>query len=98
LKYFFGFSPQIGSQTRVVNRSLGDLFRCLAGEKPENWDLISPHAEFEYNNSVIRSTGKSPFGIVHRLSPRQLIDLFSLSTDYQPSDYAQAFAKHIHNF
>ena len=42
-------------------------------------------------------TGKSPFEIVHGLSPYQPIDLISLPTDYCMPDYAQAFAEHIHN-
>ena len=87
LKYSSAFHPQTDGQTEVVNRSLGDLLRCLVGEKPGNWDLILPHAEFAYNNSVNRSTGKSPFEIVHGVSPRPPIDLIPLPTDYRPSDF-----------
>ena len=49
----------------MVNRSLGNLLRCLVGDKPKGWDLILPQAEFAYNNSVNRSTGRSPFQIMY---------------------------------
>ncbi|CAL8993728.1 unnamed protein product [Prunus brigantina] len=52
--------------------------RCLVGDKPGNWDLLLPVAEFAYNNSVNRSTGKSPFEIVHGFPPRSPVDLVAL--------------------
>ena len=42
LKYPFALHYQIDGQTKVVNSSLGDLIRCLVGEKLRNWDLILP--------------------------------------------------------
>ena len=56
LKFSSAFHPQTDGQTEVTNRSLGNLLRCLVGDKPKNWDLILPIAEFAYNNSVNRST------------------------------------------
>ena len=62
------FHPQIDDQIEVVNRSLGNLLRCLVGEKPSNWDLVLPITEFAYNNSINQFIGKNPFEIVHGLS------------------------------
>ena len=56
--------PQTDGQIEVVNRSLGNFLRFLVGDKPKGWDLILPQANFAYNNSVNRSTRKSPFQIV----------------------------------
>jgi hypothetical protein len=49
----------------VVNRSLGDLLRSLVTEHHSSWDNVFPQVEFAYNDSVNRSTGKSPFEIVY---------------------------------
>lgn len=64
LKFSSTFHPQTDGQTEVVNRSLGNLLRYLVGDKPSNWEVVLAQAEFAYNNSVNRSTGKTPFEIV----------------------------------
>ena len=35
-------------------------------------------AEFAYNNSIYRTTGKAPFAIVYTKTPRQVVDLVKL--------------------
>ena len=47
-----------------MNRILGNLIRCLVGNKPSQWKMVLAQAEFAYNNSINRSTGKRPFEIV----------------------------------
>lgn len=72
------YHPPTDGQTEVVNRSLGDLLRCLAGELPHTWDSMLPHAEFAYNASCNRSTDFSPFQIVYGFPvslPLDCIDL-----------------------
>jgi hypothetical protein len=48
LKKNFKFSSthhmKIDGQTKVVNRSLSNLLRCLVGDKPKGWDFILPQA------------------------------------------------------
>ena len=66
---------QIDGQEEVVNRSLGNLLRCLVGDKPKGWDLILLQAKFSYNNFVNRSTSRSPFQIVYGNSPRTALEL-----------------------
>jgi hypothetical protein len=61
LAFSSAYHPQTDGQTEVVNRSLGDLLRSLVTEHHNSWDQILPQAEFAYNDSVNRSTGKSPF-------------------------------------
>jgi hypothetical protein len=65
LMFSSAYHPQTDGQTEVVNRSLGDLLRSLVTEHHSSWDNVLPQAEFAYNNSVNRSTGKSPFEIVY---------------------------------
>ena len=76
LKFSFAFHPQTDWQTKVVNRSLGNMLRCLVGVKQDIWDLILSTAEFAYNNSVNRSTGKSPFKLLMATHPTHLLILF----------------------
>jgi hypothetical protein len=44
LKFSTAYHPQIDGQTDVVNRSLGNLLRCLVSDHNRNWDLILPTA------------------------------------------------------
>jgi len=61
------------------------------------WDLTLPLVEFAYNNAVNRTTGKSPFAIVHGYSPRTPADLIPLPPDARVSHPASTFAQHIHD-
>ena len=97
LKFSSVFHPQTDGQTEVVNRSLGDMLRCLVRVKQGVWDLILSTAEFVYNNSVNRSTVKSPFQIVNGYSPCTLIYLVPLLPHIRVSEPAENFSKHIHD-
>jgi len=55
LKFSTAFHPQTDGQTEVVNRTLGNLFRCLVGKNLKTWDFILPMAEFAYNGYVNRT-------------------------------------------
>ena len=67
------------------------------GDKLGNWDLFLPMAEFAYNNSIHRTTGKSPFMIVHGISPCQPVDLAPLPLESRTSEFATDFATHMHD-
>jgi hypothetical protein len=41
------YHPQTGSQTVVLNQSLGNLLRSLAENKPKQWDLALSHAKLQ---------------------------------------------------
>ena len=69
------YHPQSDGQTEVINRSLGDMLRCLVGSNIRTWDSILCQAEFAFNHAVNRSTSYSPFRVVYGIVPRGPIDL-----------------------
>ena len=71
------------------------MLRCLVGDKPKRWDLILPQAEFSYNNSINRSTGRSPFQIVYGSSPRTAPELRKMKQGERTSAEAEEFVDHI---
>ncbi|GJS97464.1 RNA-directed DNA polymerase [Tanacetum coccineum] len=54
---------------------LGNLLRNLIGDNAKQWDLILPQAEFAYNRSVNRTTGKNPLEVVYGWNPISPLDL-----------------------
>ncbi|GKC46169.1 RNA-directed DNA polymerase [Tanacetum coccineum] len=75
LQFSSSHHPQTDVQTKVVNRSLGNLLRSLIGDNAKQWNLILPQAKFAYNKSVNRTTGKSPFEVVYGRNPITTLDL-----------------------
>ncbi|KAE8668905.1 hypothetical protein F3Y22_tig00112281pilonHSYRG00079 [Hibiscus syriacus] len=87
--------PQTDGQTEVVNRSLGNILRCLARTKPKQWDLALPQAEFAYNRSKHRTTGLSPFEIVYGQNPSGVLDLAPIPRIGHFSPKADEMAKYL---
>ena len=75
LKFSTVFHSQTDEQIEVVNRTLGNLLRCLVGKILKTWDPMLPMAEFAYRSSVKNTTRRSPFDIITGFRPRQPIDL-----------------------
>ena len=75
LKFSSAYHPQTDGQTEVVNRSLGNLLRCLVNDNLKSWDSKLCQAEFAHNHAVNRSTGFSPFQIFYSTIPKGPLDL-----------------------
>ncbi|KAE8710906.1 putative CCCH-type zinc finger family protein [Hibiscus syriacus] len=95
LNFSSAYHPQTDGQTEVVNRSLGNLLRCLAGTKPKQWDLALPQAEFGYNRSKNRTTCLSPFEIVYGQNPSGVLDLAPIPRIGRFSPKADEMAKYL---
>ena len=92
LKFSTTYHPQTDGQTEVVNRSLGNLLRCLVSKSVKNWDLLLPKAEFAYNSSVNRIAGKSPFKVVHGYQSNKPLNLIPLPLHARVAESAKSFA------
>ncbi|GJR61617.1 putative reverse transcriptase domain, zinc finger, CCHC-type, aspartic peptidase domain protein [Tanacetum coccineum] len=87
--------PQTDGQTEVTNRSLGSFTRCLVGDKPKQWDVALPQAEFAYNRSNHSSTGRSPFFVVYGRNPFTPLDLAPMVDDGSVSAEGDERARQI---
>ncbi|KAI0529675.1 hypothetical protein KFK09_002229 [Dendrobium nobile] len=93
LKLSSAYHPQTDGQTEVVNRTLGNMLRCVVQEHPKLWDELLSQAEFAYNSMTNRSTGRSPFSVVYTKEPNHTVDLAVLPkcNNKAASDFAEQF-------
>ena len=95
LNYNSTSQPQTNGKTKVINQTLGNLIRCIYGEKPKQWDLMLSQVEFAYNSTVSRSTSKSPFAIFYFVPPKHALDLVPLPRVPRLSQVTEDMDDHI---
>jgi transposase InsO family protein len=92
LSFSSSYHPQKDGQNEVVNRSFGNLLRSLVTEHHNQWEQILLQAEFTYNDSPNRGTGKIPFQILYEMKPRGVSELRDLEQSEIRSVGAEDFA------
>jgi hypothetical protein len=70
--------------------------RSLVTEQGRQWDQILAQEDFAFNNSVNRSTGKSPFEIVYGIQPRGITKLRYLNQYEFTSAGEEDFVTEMH--
>lgn len=55
------YHPQTDGQTEAVNKTVENYLQCFAGDRPKDWDLWIPLAEWWYNSTQHLSTKITPF-------------------------------------
>ncbi|GJT28508.1 RNA-directed DNA polymerase [Tanacetum coccineum] len=77
------------------------LWTCmgsLIGERPKQWDLTLSQAEFAYNRSPNRTTGKTPFETVYGrnpITPLDLVPIMIIRSNTRYNDQANKHRKRV---
>ncbi|GKA95172.1 putative reverse transcriptase domain-containing protein [Tanacetum coccineum] len=96
LNFSSAYHHQTDGQTKVVNRSVGNLLRCLVGDHVKAWDQKLCQTEFAHNHAINRSTGFSPFQVVYSAQPHGPLDLMSLPVSVSVPKKVQDFVEGLH--
>ncbi|GJR65739.1 putative nucleotidyltransferase, ribonuclease H [Tanacetum coccineum] len=97
LNFSSAYHPQTDGQTEVVNRSLGNLLRCLVGDHVKAYDQKSCQAEFAHNHAVNRSTEFSPFQVLYSAQPCGPVDLMTPCVSSSIPKKVQDFVAGLHD-
>jgi len=95
LSFSSAYHPQTDGQTKLVNRSLGDILRSLVHQNRKQWDLALAQAEFAYNGTPNRSIGMSPFQIIFGMHLRGVYELRELGKQEARSESAEYFVEQM---
>ena len=95
MKYSISSHPKTDGQTKVANRTLGNMILSVSGDKPKQWDATLPQIEFAFNSMPNRSTKKTPFEVVYTSVPRHTMDLIRLPLSHDVNPNTEEFAEPI---
>ena len=99
LSFGFSYHPKIDGQIEVINRSIGNLLRCLTKKYGQASDQLIGQDKYAYNKTINRYTSKVPFEVIYGLHPRGICELRELESRSQGNGYAKDFShsmKEVH--
>ena len=70
------YHPQGNGQFERFNRVIADTLSKYCAEKPQEWDVYLPYNTFEYNTTVHRTIGATPYSMIFGREAQYPIDLF----------------------
>ena len=70
------YHPQTNGGTERVNHTMAQMLAVSVNERQNDWDVVLPHIEFAYNNSVSQATGLAPNEVHIGRLPRLPLSLF----------------------
>ena len=94
-KFTSGYHPQTNGLTERFNRTITAELAKAVNEDKDNWPSLLPAKVFAYNTTVQKSTGYSPFELIHTFYPRLPLDneLALPSEDMRRKDWAMEMHK-----
>lgn len=87
------FHPQTDGQTEIANREMERYLRTFVSHYQDNWDELSPSAEFAINASESESTKLSPFMATRGCQPRMSFNAEQLAQTPKTARERLAFGK-----
>ena len=90
-KFTSGYHPQTNGLTERFNRTIADELAKAVDDTKSDWPARLQPKVFAYNTSVQKSTGHSPFELIHTFTPRTPIDneLVEPSANFKKKDWAE---------
>ena len=69
-------TPQGNGQVERHNRVIANVLSKYCADNSRTWDTVLPYLIFVYNTTIHRTTGATPFNLVHGQECQYPIDLF----------------------
>ncbi|KAM7298103.1 Transposon Ty3-I Gag-Pol polyprotein [Ixodes scapularis] len=77
------YHPQTNGLTERLNKTIADMISMYVDVEHKTWDEVLPYVTFAYNTAVQKTTGFTPFQLVHG---RKVTTMLDAMLPHEPSD------------